>query len=193
MNTVKEQLYKYLIRYSDFNENDIEIIFDECSLKTYKKKEFLLEQNNICRYKYFIIKGLVRQFRVEDNGNENISVFGIENWWITNLDSFINETKSINSIQALEETTVLQITNESLENLYDNIPKLERVFRKVSENMLIALQRKEDIYMRKNSKERYYNLVKQIPNFHQRVPQYMIASYLDITPEYLSEIRKNNP
>jgi len=187
---MKEQLGKYLIRYSDFNTLEIETIYDQCVLKTYKKKDFLLKQNSICKYNFFILKGLVRQFRVEDNGNENISGFGIENWWITNLDSFINRTHSINSIQAIEETTVLQITKKELDNLYSKIPKLEQAFRKIYTNMLIALQRKNDIYMQKNSKERYYNMVKQIPNFSQRVPQYMIASYLDITPEYLSEIRK---
>ena len=133
---------------------------------------------------------MVRQFRVEENGNESISAFGIENWWITNLDSFINKTPTINSIQAIEETTVLQITNTQLEDLYVKVPQLERVFRIIAENTLIALQRKDEIYMKKSSKERYFILVAQIPDFAQRVPQYMIASYLDITPEYLSEIRK---
>lgn len=192
MDIVKEQLNKYLIRYANFDKNEMEIIYTKCLFKTYKKKEYLLEQNNICKYKYFILKGLVRQFRVEDNGYENISTFGIENWWITNLNSFLNQTHSINSIQAIEETTVLQITKDNLDFLYSKVPKLERVFRKISENMLIAHQRKEEIYMRKNSKERYNNLIKQIPDFCQRVPQYMIASYLNITPEYLSEIKKDN-
>ena len=189
---MKEQLEKYLIRYSNFNKLEIEKIYNKCSLKTYKKKDFLLKQNNICKYKFFILKGLVRQFRVEDNGNENISVFGVENWWISNLDSFINQTLSINSIQAIEETTVLQIKKEELEYLYAEIPKLEQAFRKIYTNMIIAIQRKSDIYMKKNSKERYYYMIEQIPDFSQRVPQYMIASYLDITPEYLSEIRKKH-
>lgn len=187
---MKEQLEKYLIRYSNFNKLEIETIYNKCSLKTYKKKDFLLKQNNICEYKFFILKGLVRQFRVEDNGKENISVFGIENWWISNLDSFINQTLSTNSIQAIEETTVLQIKKEKLEYLYVEIPKLEQTFRKIYTNMIIALQRKSDVYMKKNSRERYYYMIEQIPAFSQRVPQYMIASYLDITPEYLSEIRK---
>ncbi len=188
---MKEQLSKYLIRYANFNKLDLNLIYNTCSIQSYNKKDFLLKQNSVCKYKYFILEGLVRQYRVEDNGNENISVFGIENWWITNLDSFLNETGSINSIQALEKTTVLQITKTELEELYLKIPVLERVFRKITENMLIALQRKNEIFMKKNSKERYYNMLEQIPGFSQRVPQYMIASYLNITPEYLSDIRKN--
>jgi len=188
---MKEQLQKYFTRYSDFTEAEIEVIYNHCSLKTYKKKDFLVIQNTICKHNFFILKGLVRQYRLEDNGNENISLFGIEDWWVSNLDSFVNNIPSINSIQAIEETTVLQITKKKLENLYLQIPKLEQAFRKIYINMLIALQRRSDLYMKKNSRERYYNLVKLIPNFSQRVPQYMIASYLDITPEYLSEIRKS--
>lgn len=187
---MKEQLQKYLIRYAEFTDHEIQLIYSTCTEQIYQKKEFIIEQNHICKYKYFILKGLVRQFRVEENGNESISAFGIENWWITNLDSFVNKTPSINSIQAIEETTVLQITNTQLEDLYVKIPQLERVFRIIAENTLIALQRKDEIYMKKSSKERYFILVAQIPDFAQRVPQYMIASYLDITPEYLSEIRK---
>ena len=76
--------------------------------------------------------------------------------------------------------------------MYHSIPKLERAFRIITENMLIAIQRKDEVYMKKTSKECYYSIVKAIPNFAQRVPQYMIASYLNITPEYLSEIRKNS-
>lgn len=189
---MKEQLRKYFIRYSNFNKLEIDKIYNKCSIQTYKKKDFLLIQNNICKYNFFILKGLVRQFRIEDNGNENISLFGIENWWVSNLDSFINKTPSINSIQAIEETTVLQIKIEELECLYLEVPKLEQAFRKIYTNMLIAMQRKSDIYMKKNSRDRYYYMIKQIPNFSQRVPQYMIASYLDITPEYLSEIRKKH-
>jgi CRP-like cAMP-binding protein len=189
---MKEQLEKYLIRYSNFNQQEIDIIYNACSLQTYKKKSFLLKQNNICKYNFFILKGLVRQFRVNDNGNENISAFGVENWWISNLDSFINQTHSLNSIQAIEETIVLQITKKELDKLFIEIPKLEQAFRKIYTNMIIALQRKNDVYMKENSKERYDSLVKQIPNFSQRVPQYMIASYLDITPEYLSEIRNKS-
>ena len=107
------------------------------------------------------------------------------------MDSFVNEIPSVNAIQALEKTTVLQLTKKDMESLFSKIPLLERAFRLISENMLIALQRRDEVYMKMSSQERYFNLVNNIPHFAQRVPQYMIASYLDITPEYLSEIKKN--
>jgi len=96
------------------------------------------------------------------------------------------------AIQALERTSVLKVTKENLDYLYIEIPKLNLAFRKIYTNMIIALQKRNDLFMKKKSRERYYNMVEQIPNFSQRIPQYMIASYLDITPEYLSEIRKKS-
>jgi CRP-like cAMP-binding protein len=187
---MKNKLKNYFDRYVDLSEEDIESIFLRLEVINLKKKDFLLHEGKICKNKYFILDGLVRLFELSVNGNETITQFGIENWWITNLDSFINETPSRTSIQALEKTVVLSINKKNLEDLFLSIPKLERAFRMITENMLIAHQRKDEVYMKKTSKERYYSLVKTIPNFAQRVPQYMIASYLNITPEYLSEIRK---
>ena len=107
------------------------------------------------------------------------------------MESFIKKTPSAISIQALEKTEILIIDKEELERLFFSIPKLERLFRIITENMLIAIQRKNDIYLQMKSKNRYNDLVKHFPEFIQRVPQYMIASYLEITPEYLSELRKS--
>lgn len=188
---MKEQLTQYLCKYADFNTEEIDWIIDACSCKTYDKKEYLLIQNDICNYHYFILNGLVRQFRTDEKGKENISAFAIENWWITNLDSYINRVPSNNAIQAIEKTSVLRLTKNNLESLFIKLPKLERVFRKITENTLIAYQRKSEVFMKENSKERYHNFITYLPNFVQRVPQYMIASYLDISPEYLSDIRKN--
>lgn len=188
---MKEQLRTYFNRYVLLSDEEIEILLKNVTLKELSKKEVLLNQGDICNQRYFILDGLVRFYEMDSNGNERINQFGIENWWITNLDSFINETPSRQTIQALEKTRLLCIEKIELENLYYTIPKLERAFRIITENMLIAIQRKDEVYMKKTSKSRYFNLVKQIPNISQRVPQYMIASYLNISPEYLSEIRKH--
>ncbi len=189
---MKLQLKQYLDRYVTFDDNEIDIIFEKLSVVSIKKKTFLLNQGDTCHHKYFIIEGLLRLFNTDEKGDEHIEFFAIENWWITNLDSFVNETPSLSSIQAIEDTTVLCVTKNNLEELYAKVPKLERVFRIITENMLIAIHRKNEFYMKQNSSERYYNMVKVLPDFVQRVPQYMIASYLSISPEYLSEIRKQH-
>lgn len=187
---MKTQLKDYLNRYAHFTDDDIALIFEYLEPVTFSKKQFLLKQNEICNARFFILKGLIRSFHIDEKGVENINLFAIENWWVTNLDSFVNQTPSHNALQAIEDTSVLVVSREALDILYTKIPQLERVFRIIAEKLSIALQRKDEIFMKTSSKDRYYNLIHAIPNFAQRVPQYMIASYLDITPEYLSEIRK---
>lgn len=189
---MKEQLKTYFNRYLPFNDAEIEDIYALLSQKTYKKKEFLLEKGNICKHNYFILKGVVRSYHIDKKGKELITLFAIDNWWVTNMESFIKETPSSQYIQAIEETTVLCLSKSSLETLYQQHPKLERLFRIVTENMLIANLRKNDFFLQLKSKERYYDFVAKQPDFVQRVPQYMIASYLEITPEYLSELRRQN-
>jgi len=187
---VKNQFKKHTNKYVDFNDVEIEVIFAQLTLKTFKKKAFLLKEGQICKNNYFIISGLVRSFYNDIKGNEKITQFALENWWVTNMESYIKNVPSYSSIQTIEETTVLFIDKEKLTELFKTIPKLERFFRMITENMLIAIQRRTDIYLQMKSKDRYDDLITHFPNFTQRVPQYMIASYLEITPEYLSELRK---
>lgn len=187
---MKEQIKKYFNRYVEFNDSEIDEIYSKLIFKTFQKKDYILREGQVCKNNYFIIEGLVRSFYIDNKGNEKIIQFGLENWWVTNMQSLINETPSVSSIQALEDSQILLFNKERLENLYTSIPKLERLFRIITEKMLIAVQRRSDIYLQMKSKDRYDDLISHFPNFAQRVPQYMIASYLEITPEYLSELRK---
>jgi len=188
---MKEQIKKYFSRYVEFSDTEIDEIYSRLISETFQKKDYILREGQICKSNHFIISGLVRSFYIDNKGNEKIAQFALENWWVTNMESFINKTPSRSSIQALEKTEILIINKEELEKLYVSIPKLERLFRIITENMLIANQRKNDIYFQMKSKDRYVSLINHFPNFTQRVPQYMIASYLEISPEYLSELRKN--
>jgi CRP-like cAMP-binding protein len=187
---MKDQIKKYFNRYVDFNDREIDEIFSKLTPKTFERKDYLLKEGQVCKSNYFIISGLVRSFYVDNKGSEKITQFALDNWWVTNMESYIKSTPSYSSIQAIEKTTVLIINKEELEKLYKTIPKLERFFRMITENMLIAIQRKNDIYFQMKSKDRYDDLITSFPLFAQRVPQYMIASYLEITPEYLSMLRK---
>ena len=171
-------------------EWELEYFFSLLEEKKFKKKEFLLRSGKLCDHHHFIVEGLVRTFYYDNTGTEKIVQFGIENWWVTNMDSFIKRTPSSVNIQALETTTTLSIRKDILDSAFDKSPIIERLFRIITENCLIAQQRNSHFYMKASSKDRYFGLIKSIPDFTQRVPQYMIASYLDITPEYLSELRK---
>lgn len=187
---MKDKVKTYFNRYVEFSDAEIDEIFSKLTPQSFQKKDYILREGKICTSRYFIISGLVRSFYIDDKGNEKITQFAIENWWVTNMESLVKNTPSIISIQALEQTEILIIDKENLERLFLSIPKLERLFRIITENMLIATQRKNDIYLQMKSKSRYDDLVKHFPDFIQRVPQYMVASYLEITPEYLSELRK---
>ncbi|MBL4670074.1 MAG: Crp/Fnr family transcriptional regulator [Flavobacteriales bacterium] len=187
---MKDQFKNHISSYVEFNDEEIDEIFSKLTQKIFKKKDYLLKEGQVCKNNYFIISGLVRSFYIDNKGNEKITQFALENWWVTNMESYIKSVPSYSSIQTIEKTTVLIIDKEELDKLFKTIPKLERFFRMITENMLIAIQRRSDIYLQMKSKDRYDDLINNFPVFAQRVPQYMIASYLEITPEYLSELRR---
>lgn len=188
---MKAQVKKYCNRYLEFSDDEIDYFYNILTPKTFEKKEYLLNEGEVCRNNFFIMKGIVRSFYINSKSEEKIVQFGIENWWITNTESFIKETPSLLYMQAIENTTVLILDKTNLEGLYTSIPKFESLFRIIAENTLIAIRRRSEFYMKNDSKERYNLFVNSFPDFAQRVPQYMIASYLDVTPEYLSTLRKN--
>ena len=187
---MKEQLAKYLQRYIKVNEEEINEFYELLTKREYHKGDYLLKTGQVCHHKFFLISGLVRQFYVDEKGNDIITQFAIENWWLTNTESFVNQSPSKLNIQALEHTVALSISKAALEDIYLRNPKFERLFRMITEKTLIAFQRKAEFYMHQSSEERYQQVVDKIPNLIQRVPQYMIASYLRISPEYLSALRK---
>lgn len=184
-----EQLDSYFNRYAPFSASEIESIFESLKIESYAKKFFLLEAGQTCHYKFFIFDGLVRTYYL-DAGTEFITQFAIENWWVTNMESFALQEPSLLNIQTLEPSKVGLLHRDKLDQLYEKSPNLERAFRMMAENMLIAVQRKSDFFMKKDAEEKYQNLMSKIPNLTQRVPQYMIASYLEMTPEHLSSLRK---
>jgi len=187
---MKSQLRSYLNRHISLSEDEFEAFYACFEEKTYAKRAFLLKEGETCHHKHFILNGLVRSFYFDERGAENITQFALENWWVTDTESFVLQKSSNINIQAIEETTTLSVEKSELEKRLHQIPLLERFFRIMAENMVIAIQRGNDFYMKMNGKDRYEHFVHWLPDFAQRVPLYMIASYLDLTPEYLSQLRK---
>ena len=127
-------------------------------------------------------------FYVDDDGQEHVIMLGIEDWWVSDIGSFINQTPSDFNIQCLEDTELIQFPFEKMENIYANIPKLERFFRKIVERGLAATQKRIIRNFSLTAKERYIIFRNSYPSIEQRIPQYMIASYLGITKEFFSKI-----
>ncbi|WP_196887685.1 Crp/Fnr family transcriptional regulator [Aureivirga sp. CE67] len=188
----EKKVHEYLNRYHFFEKEEVNLLLKELEFVTYKKKEFVLEKGEKCKYQYFILEGLVRFFYEDKEGTAHTFQFGIENWWFTHYESFVLQIPSEDFIQCLEKTKLLRISKEKLEILFDKLPKLEKVFRIIAENTLIAVNRRNRFYMEMDGIEKYNFLIKSFPDISQRIPQYIIASYLQMTPEYLSNLRKKS-
>lgn len=157
--------------------------------KKLRKRQYLLQEGDIGKYTAFVEKGILRTYTVDDKGTEHIIQFAQEGWWTADLYSFLtNEPSSFNT-EALEDCELLLITRPSQDILLEKIPSLERYFRILIQNNLIATQRRLMGTMIETAEEKYIKLLKTQPDCVQRVPQHMIASYLGITRETLSRIR----
>ena len=157
--------------------------------KKMRKKQYLLQEGDICKYTAFVEKGLLRSFTIDNKGGEHILQFALEGWWIADLYSFFTNEPSQYNIEALEDCELLLISKTSWDSLLEKVPALERYFRILLQNNLIATQRRLLGAMSETAEEKYLHLINAYPDCLQRVPQHMIASFLGITRETLSRIR----
>ncbi|WP_440879786.1 Crp/Fnr family transcriptional regulator [Tenacibaculum sp. C7A-26P2] len=185
-----QHLTNYLSNYIPLPQKDALLIAEKCKRRVYLKGQYLLQQGDYCKYTNFIISGATKTFHIDEEGKEYIFRFAIENWWAVDLPSFIHQVPSNTNIQALEKTEVIQISSQHLEELYKEIPELEHVFRLLYQEASISLEKRIISSLSHTAKERYILFKKECSKFEKRIPQYMIASYIGISKQYLSEIRK---
>ncbi|MCG2616998.1 Crp/Fnr family transcriptional regulator [Terrimonas sp. NA20] len=186
-----EALFDYITRYSGqtLTEKDQEIIRGAMEPKKLRKKQYFLEEGKVCKYTGFILKGAMRQFSVDDNGTEHILQLTIENWWVVDRQSFMNQTPSRYFIEAWEDTELLLLPRPQLDTILA-IPAINAMFWQMSENNHIASQKRLDDTISLNAVSRFENFQKQYPEIMQRFPLHQIASYLGIARETLSRIRR---
>lgn len=180
----------HLEKFIKINDEDFEEILSYFEVKNFAKKENLLEEGQVCKYNYFVLNGLLRKFFINEKGTEQITEFAIETWWMTDNISYEHKVPSEFYIQTVEKSEILVISSDSQEKLLEEFPMLERYFRFVYQRAYAANQMRVKYIFSLSKEEFYFNLLKKQPAFVQRVPQYLIASFLGFTPEYLSEIRK---
>ena len=153
------------------------------------KGQYAVQQGDICKYLSFVHSGCLKTFHIDNEGQEHITRFSIENWWTADLGSFITQTPADCNVQCLENTEVIQFSSENLEQLYSEVPKLERLFRLIFQRAFAFSEKRVIRNFSLSAKECYLIFQEQYPQLEQRVPQYMIASYLGITKQFLSKIR----
>ncbi len=177
-----DSLIKYFNSYTTtpLNEGEIELIESVFQSKKFRKRQYFLQEGHVCKYTAFIVKGAMRQYTVDDKGEEHIARLSIENWWVNDRESLMKQIPSIYFIDAWEDTEALLVTKAAFFDLMDHIPALSEWMRNIDVNFGLSAE------------ERYHDLEKNYPEFLQRFPQHIIASYLGIRKESLSRIRSRS-
>ncbi|MGD1318063.1 Crp/Fnr family transcriptional regulator [Chryseobacterium sp. 2R14A] len=160
------------------------------TLKKLRKKQYLLQEGDVCKYLSFVSKGLLKSYFLDEKGSEHINMFAFEGWWISDFNSFINQEKAVLNIDAIEETELLMITREDYENLMLKIPVMDRYFRILYQNSLVTKDYRLIVSNSFTAEEKYTQFAQKNPDIIQRIPHNLIASYLGLAPETVSRIRK---
>jgi CRP-like cAMP-binding protein len=184
-----ELLKQNINNHISLSEKEMEEFCNLFQQKEIKKKNFLLRKGEICKFEGFVTKGIFRVYHIDKNGAEQILYFAIENWWITDIDSFTNEKPSQLFIEALEDSEVLLISKKDKEFAYAHLSKIEKLFRVMTQKTHVALQRRMIDNLSKTADQRYLDFIERYPQLQQRLSNLQIAAYLGISHEFLSKIR----
>lgn len=182
-------LLEYIQNYITLSDEETAFLISKLSYRKYLKGQYILQQGDISKTECFIVKGCTKMFYMDDAGQEHIIMFSVEDWWTSDLGSFISQTPSDFNVQCIEDTELIQFSHDTIEAIFETIPKMERFFRKIIEKAFVASQKRIIRNFSMTAKDRYLVFKQSYPEMEQRIPQYMIASYLGITKEFLSKIK----
>ena len=185
-----ELFFSKLREKVDFSDEELALIKTYTTPKKIRKKQYLLQEGDVCRFVGFVAKGVMRAYTVDEKGTEHIIQFAPEGWTIADLYSFLTSEPATYNIDALEDSELLLISKPAQDELLKKIPRYETYIRLQLTGAYIAMQRRLTSIISLPLEERYANLTAQYPDIVQRVPQHMIASYMGLTPETLSRVRR---
>lgn len=184
-----EVFSSYLKENAGLNDEELDRIRAVTVNKKLRKRQYLLQEGDVCHYNCFVVKGCLRNYRVSEDGNEHILRFGVENWWVSDPESYNNGTPSKNNIDALEDSELLLIEKQDFNNLLNNIPDFKDFIYILKAKSFDASQNRIMSNISDTAEEKYSNFIKAYPGIFNRVPLHMIASYLGLSRETLSRIR----
>ena len=178
-------------RHIQLTDEEVTLFTSLLRYRKIRKRQYLLQAGDVSHYENFISKGCLRAYTVDEHGGEHIIMFGMEGWWISDLYSFLTNTPASQNIDALEDSEVFSIERSDLELLYEKVPKFNKFFLKLLQNAFVAHQRRILASISQTAEEQYSEFIAKYPSIEQRVPQHQIASYLGLSPETISRIRRN--
>ena len=179
----------YVNRCGAFKASEMEYFHSILQSRKLEKKTWFLREGEICEWEAYVVRGCLRKYGMDDDGNEIILQFAIEDWWVGDIASFSQQSPSQVYIQALEDSELLCIHHDDKEALFARVPGFERMFRLMMQRSYMVLQDRFVATLAKPADERYLDFLEKYPGIAGRVPQHYIASYLGITPEFLSRVR----
>lgn len=188
MNTAP--IIKYFSNILPLGAEEINALESVLKERTIKRRKFILQENDICTQNTFVVEGCFRMYYVDEQGKEHNLQFAIENWWIGDIGSFHSGEPSKLFIEAMENSIILQIKKEDQLHLFEQHPTFNRIFRVLAENAMVSLQNRILQNISSTAEERYLDFVERYPHFFNRISNIQIASFLGVTPEFLSTIRK---
>lgn len=184
-----EPLLFYFNRLIPLSKEEQELVTQKFYLRLFRKRQYVLQEGDVCTQFYFVVRGCLRMYKIDEKGATHILQFAAENYWLLDLGSFHGVKPSQLNIDALEDTVVLQISRDDLIALYIQAPKFDRIFRVLLENSFVRLQERLLQSISSTAEERYQTFLEIYPHLLNRLSQVQIASFIGITPEFLSKLR----
>ena len=188
MNT--KPLIDHFSQYLALKDLEIKELEPRLIERKIKRRQFILQQGDLCKHYTFVADGCFRMYKVDDKGNEHNLQFAVEGGWIADIGSFHSEIPSELYIEAMEQSVILQIAKEDLLYLYTEHSVFDRIFRVLVENAFVNLQKRVLQNISATAEERYLDFLKNYPKLFNRISNVQIASFIGVTPEFLSKIRK---
>ncbi len=192
MHSPYELIRKNIEKHVRLSNEEFNYFVEFTVAKNILKKKLLLKEGEICNYTAFVNSGCLRTYTRDKDGNEHVIQFAIEDYWAGDLYSFLTGNPSTYNIEATQDSNVLLIQNNAMEKVFEKVPKFERFFRILVQRSYIALQQRMSLSQSSSAQEKYENLIKKFPDLELRVAQKHIASYLGITAESLSRIKRKS-
>lgn len=186
---MEDLLLQNIAKHVALSEEEKQIVLSKFESASYKNKSILLEPGNVGDWAYFVKKGILRNYTVDDNATEHVISFASPGWWIADMYSFLAGKPSHSFIEVVDDAEVYIISKEKQQQLYDEVPKMERFFRILIENSLIANQQRLVDKLSLTAEERFENFNKKYPDVKNCLPQKHIASYIGVTPEFFSKMK----